>query len=454
MSLFIHWHEGLFLQPHHLQRFQHGVLQQLKSERRLSWPYPYGLIEGQLSLDELANFRVRFEKLRVLMPSGLEVNFPDNADLPSMDIKPLFAGGGSIFTIYLGVPLWQEKRANTGDHTRPADARSKLIYRTHEISLTDENTGDNSKPMLVRRLNARFVLEDEDKSDLELVPVLRLVRGVGEQEAQPRLDPEFVPPALFLTGSGALYQLVRDLVNQIEASRQELVVQINRGGFSIDTMRGAQFEQVLRLRTLNRFSARLSSLLTAGAITPFEWYLELRTLHGELASLHPDKDDFELPEYRHENLFNAFDTLNTKIRDLLRGVVTAAFIKLEFKKAADGSIEAAFTDDHFTKPVEYYLGIKSKEDPRAIARLVEDGNQFKFMPKSMATRAIRGVDLKEERFPPMQLPAQAGLSYFRLNRAESGRVWQQIQLEKSAVLRWPDMEKSDFQITLYMTLPG
>lgn len=453
MSLFIHWHEGLFLQPHHLQRLQHGVLQQFKAERRLAWPYPYGFIEGQLSLDELANFRVRFDKLRVLMPSGLEVNFPDNAELPSLDIKPLFAGGGSVFTIYLGVPVWQEKRANTTDPATVADSRSKLIYRTTEVSLMDENTGDNQKPVLMRRLNARFVLDDEDKSDLELVPVLRLARGVGEQIGQPKLDPEFVPPSLFLTGSAALYQLVRDLVNQVEASRQELVVQLNRGGFSIDTMRGAQFEQMMRLRTLNHFSARLPSLLAASAVTPFEWYLELRALHAELAALHPDRDDFDLPDYRHDNLFNAFDALNDKIRGLLRGVVTAAFIKLEFKAAEIGH-EATFTEEQLTKPVDYFLGIKSKEDPRVIAKLVEDGNQFKFMPKSLATRAIRGVELKEERFPPMQLPAQAGLSYFRLNRAESGRVWQQIQLEKSAVLRWPDMEKSDFQITLYMTLPG
>jgi type VI secretion system protein ImpJ len=453
MSLSIHWHEGLFLQPHHLQRLQHGVLQQFQDERRLVWPYPYGLVAGQLSLDELANFRLRFDRLRVIMPSGLEINYPDNAELPSVDLKPLFAGGGSVFTVFLGLPVWQEKRANAIDPAKPADARSKLIYRTAEVTVVDENTGDNPKPVLVRRYNARFVLEDDDRSDLELVPLLRLVRGVGEQIGQPKLDPEFVPPCLFLNGSTALFQLVRDLVNQIEASRQELVVQVNRGGFSLDTLRGAQFEQVLRLRTLNRYSARLPALLAAGAVPPFEWYRELRTLHAELAALHPDKDDFDLPAYSHENLFHAFDQLNTKVRGLLRGVVTASFLKVDFTRE-EGLFAAALTEEHFTQPVDYYLGIKSKDDPRAIARLVEDGNQFKFMPRSLATRAIRGVELKEERFPPMQLPAQAGLSYFRLNRAESARVWQQIQVEKAAVLRWPDADKSDFEITLYMTLPG
>ena len=69
------------------------------------------------------------------------------------------------------------------------------------------------------------------------------------------------------------------------------------------------------------------------------------------------------------------------------------------------------------------------------------------MPKSMASRAIRGVLLKEERFVPLELPAKAGLHYFRLLRSDSTRAWEQIQAEKSAVMRWPDEAASDFDAT-------
>jgi predicted component of type VI protein secretion system len=100
------------------------------------------------------------------------------------------------------------------------------------------------------------------------------------------------------------------------------VTQIARGGFSIETLRGVQFEQLLRLRTLSRFSARLPALLAAPGVPPFQWYLELRELHGELAALHPEKDEFDVPAYEHENVYPAFDELNQKIRGLLRGVVT------------------------------------------------------------------------------------------------------------------------------------
>jgi len=452
MSSPVHWHEGLFLQPHHLQRLQRSFYDEVSSTRRLLRSYPAGVVEMQLSPDELASFRLRFERLVVILPSGLVVDFPENADLPAFDLKPVFATGGSTFDFHLAVPLWQSKRANAFAIGEPADSRAKLLFKPVETTLADENTGENAKPVLVRRINASIVGPGDDRSDLEILPLLRLVRATGEALGQPKIDPEYVPPCLFLTGSPVLYRLVRDLVAQVQASRQELVVQVTRGGLNMETLRGAQFEQLLRLRTLNRFAARLGALLAAPGIAPFEWYLELRDLHAELSALHPEKEQNDLPDYDHERIFAVFEQLDKHIRGYLRGVVTASFIKLDFAREA-GMVGATFTDDHFTKPVEYFLGVRSRLDPREVTRIVEDADQFKFMPRSMATRAVRGVALKEERIPPLQLPAQTGLTYFRLNRAESSRVWSQLQIEKSGVLRWPEADSSDFEITLYMTLP-
>ncbi len=109
----IHWQEGLFLQPHHLQRMQKSLRDEIAAERRLAWPYPYGVVEARISRDELENMRIRFERLRAIMPSGLEVSFPENAELPSLDIKQAFSKGSGSFNVALGVPLWQSMRANT-----------------------------------------------------------------------------------------------------------------------------------------------------------------------------------------------------------------------------------------------------------------------------------------------------------------------------------------------------
>jgi type VI secretion system protein ImpJ len=460
MRPLIHWHEGLFLQPHHLQRMQHGVYDALYAERRLHSPYPYGLVEARLSRDELENMRIRFERLRAIMPNGVEVNYPGNAEIPSLDIKQAFSKGSGTFQVLLGVPLWFDARANTAGPSQQADSRAKLLYRVGEVECADENTGENPKPVQVRLVNARLMFDTEDTSDMEVIPLMRIVRATGEQVGLPKEDPEYVPPCLQLAGSPVLRELVRDLVAQVEASRKELVIQITRGGFSIDTMRGAQFEQMMRLRTLNRFSARLPSLVMSPAVTPFTMYLELRELLGELTALHPDRDEFESAPYDHDSPYICFRELSNKIRAHLRGAVAPSYIKVVFKDV-NGLLSATLTDEQFTLPNAYFLGIKTKQDPTALARFVEDGDKFKLMPLSLARSAIRGVELKEERHTPLELPAASDLHYFRLDRAASERRWTQIQGEKTLVVVWtggmrPDasIDWSDASFTLYMTVPS
>ena len=326
MAAQIHWHEGLFLQAHHLQRSQKASSDALAAERRLSWAFPYGVVEARLNHDDLENMRIRFDRLRAIMPSGIEVNYPADAELPSIDIKQSFAASGGALDISLGVPLWFDARANTVEFGG-ADTRAKVLYRLAEVEATDENTGDNPKPLIMRRINARLLLENEDSSDLEVIPLLRVVRATGQDAGLPRQDFEYCGPCLVLGGSPILIELVRDLASQVEASRKELVIQITRGGFSLENLRGLQFEQLMRLRTLNRFSARLPSLVEAPNVSPFFMYLELRELLGELTALHPDRDVFDVPAYDHDNPYLTFGELSTKIRSLLRGTVAPSVHK-------------------------------------------------------------------------------------------------------------------------------
>jgi len=447
----VHWHEGLFMLPHHLQRFQRDVGSKLHAERHLSWAYPYGVVEMELSQDDLKNYRLRFNRLRVAMPSGLIVDVPHNAVLPVIDIKEHLEEDLEL-EVALGVPLWFEDRANTLEEVDPNGPQPKVLYTLAERQVPDENTGGNVKAVMERRLNARLVFAHQDSSDLEVVPLLKVSQGAGESVGQPRQDMGYVGPCLHLTGSTILRDMVRSLAAQVQASRQELLLQLTRGGFSLENVRGMQLEQILRLRSLSLSDGRLESLLAVPSVTPFAVYMELRDLLSELAALHPDRDLFETLPYDHDNPYPCFAELARKIRLFLRGGVSPNFIKVPFNPA-DGLLEAKLTDEHFDLPIDYFLGITSQEDPLTLARFVENEDQFKLMPASMAQRAVRGVVLKEERLPPLELPAQAGLYYFRLMRNDSPEVWARMKEEKEAIVRWTGHDSADYEVTLYMTLP-
>jgi type VI secretion system protein ImpJ len=180
----VHWHEGLFLLPHHLQRLQQGANESLIAERDRTWAYSYGVIDARLSQDDLENMRLRFDRLHAILPNGQEVRFPQDAELPAIDIKQAFESRGS-FKVYLAVPLWFSARANSVNPGETVDARAKILYRVVETEVADENTGDNVKPVLQRRISARLLLEGEDASDLDTMPLLRVTRAAGEEAGLP-----------------------------------------------------------------------------------------------------------------------------------------------------------------------------------------------------------------------------------------------------------------------------
>lgn len=468
----VHWHEGLFLQPHHLQTMQRELLDASWRERRMTWMFPYGVIELKLSTDALENMLVRIDRLRAVMPSGIEIDIPGNTDLPALDIKRVFQGSSNSFMIGIALPLWQGGRANTvepgsdamaatGAAARrgvQADALIKRIYRVNEVQRSDENTGENPQPLMVRRLNARLVVEGDDFSDLEVLPLLRIV-AAAEEQTLPRPDPDYVPPCMVIGGSPRLRFVVRDLTNFIEAARKEHVDKLTRGGFAMENLRPPQMVMMMRLRTLSRFAASLPTLVAggvggAGTMAPVEAYLQLREMLGELAALNPARDMFDAPKYDHDNPLPVFLDLDKKIRALCVGEERGNTLELPLVSDGTATVSATMTEEHLTKPNGYWLCIKTKMEPSVLGKLVEDQDKFKLMPKSMIKLNIFGVKMEEDRHPPMGFKSSTDRHYFRIDVGASQKMWDRITSEKAISVRWSELEPLAYEdIRLVMSIP-
>jgi type VI secretion system protein ImpJ len=455
----VHWHEGLFLKPQHLQFMQRFFQNQLVSTHRLGWAYPYGVVEAALSGEDLENLRIRFNGLRAIMPSGLEVDVPGMADLHTLDVHEAFEASSKPLTVSLGVPQWNPDGANTVERSSPDAWRTNRLYLVEEMERRDENTGENPYPVLLRRVNARLLLDGDDRTDLEVLPLLRIVHAGGEDLGSPELDRAFAPPCMLLRGSNVLMELVREVAGLVEASRGKAVVEITRGGFNFENLRGRQLEQVFRLQTLNRHDAVLRHALRAPSVTPFDMYLQLRELLGELAALCPERDRTnhltDVPDYDHDKPALCFKELCNRIRPLLppgdEGIKTE---KVPFTYVeAELLFAATLTSEQIDKPNEYFLAVKTRQEARAVADLVEDQVRFKFMPRSLAKSAVFGVKLEREMVPPPGFPIEVGLHYFRLIRRTSASIWDRIKREKAVAVVFPGMETTDYGMTLYMTVP-
>ena len=448
----VHWHEGLFLQPHHLQAMQHGLQSDIRAARALVTPFCFGVVEARLSHDDLADGRVRFEHLHVIMPSGQEVFYPESANLPALDIKAELVRRAGALEVLLAVPLWARNRANAFRQGETADPRVKLLFIPEEArEVADENTGENPQTIHVRKINARLVLRGDDLSDLEFLPLLQVVRASGEDAGKPRQDPEFVPSSLLLRSSPVLHAMMRDLVAQLDASREQFRVKVATPGLDLEVKWG----QTLKLLTLNRFCGSLPSVVEEGIVTPFQVYLQLRELSGELMAVHPEQTTFAGAPYNHSGPFRCFKELDQKIRELIRVAPGREPLRVPFA-GAPGLLRATLETEHFEKPTGYYLGVKTHIERTRLALYLSDGNKFKFMPRSMEQMAIFGMEIKEENYPPVDLPGESDLHYFRISPASNQRRWDQIKQDKAVSLVWNNSEfdLSDAVCALYMTLPS
>lgn len=449
----LHWHEGLFLQPHHLQAMQRQTHERLTLERRLGWSYPYGVIEARPASDALENMQVRFERLVVVMPGGAIVDVPGNADLPALDIRRALAASAGAITISLAIPAWQAARANTLDQRTGDDARVKRIFKVAESALTDENTGDNAQPVMMRRFNARLITENEDRTELETIPVCRVVRGSGEEAGLARFDGKFVPPCFVINGSPLLIKLLRDISDGVEAARKEQALQLSKSGWTPDNIRGAQFLQLMKLRALNRGAARLPQLVAAATGTGYglsaaDFYAELRDLHAELAALHPDRDPFDAPRYDHDSPGPVFAELEVRLRQLLKDQGVKPAKKILFTPDGPDLVADLSADDFGAADI--LLGVRTKMDPKALKLFIEDAERFKMMNYKQRRLKLFGVKLEEERYV-VGVPTPPGQHYFRLNRVQSDSRWKAVQEEKKLALVWPEMEHFEFEeVALYL----
>src|SRR5690348_266162 len=138
----VHWHEGMFLRPHHFQIAQRHWAHMAARGDKWDTHYNWGLRAIDLDLDALANYRCVVRALKARMRDGTLVSIPEERTLPALDLKPAFERENAV-TVYLGVPVLQLGRANVATAAKADGAR----YLLDAQELEDENTGLNPQPV-------------------------------------------------------------------------------------------------------------------------------------------------------------------------------------------------------------------------------------------------------------------------------------------------------------------
>lgn len=432
----VHWHEGMFLRPHHLQAAERrgSYLAHLGE----SWDqhYYWGLRSIELNTNALANYRLVVPALEARMRDGTLVSVPAEGALPEVDLQPVFKSGegDKVVMVYLAVPRIQVGRPSVLSDGRTEAAR----YVAESAELEDENTGDNPQLIHTRRLNLKLLLSTEDRAGYETLPIAQLKRAANPG-ATPQLDELYIPPVLACDAWKTLQEsIMQSIYDQIgTAGREQARLIVNQGiTFSSQNLGEVRtFEQV---RVLNEAYSVLNVVAMARGIHPLWAYAELCRLVGQLSIFdETTRRPPALPRYDHDDLGGCFYRVKRHIEALIPQW------ELDYEEApfigAGWRMQVAMQQKWLLPTWKMFVGVDSPLKPEECIRMLTERGRLEMKIASASrvdhvfTRALRGLVFTHSPQPPRVLPSRP--IYFEIDRTSQPEEWAQVQSELTLAIR-------------------
>jgi type VI secretion system ImpJ/VasE family protein len=447
---FLHWNSGQFLQPHHFQYMQRVSAHYTRLNRQFSLPFPNGLIDFELDAEALTGARVVVKRFSAILPDGTEISEPGNCILKPLDLTEVLKTYPSELTISIAAPLWSELEANLADDSNP---QAKMLYIAKENQIRDENFGDNEITVVTRKINARLISNLDDVRDMQALPILKLKIVTHESSVQVTVNDKYIPPYVLLSTDSPLFSMVYNLLVDTRHCRDKIQNILTALKFKPENFTGLDAYNALMLRALSLYENRLSMLLSPGRVSPFGLYLELTSFLAELMGINPVNDIREIKEYIHHDSAPQFMETINDIRSFIATEGGVTYARLNFAPIDDGAfLFTPLSMENIIKANEIYLAIHSDADEQAVAAALETGDTFKLVNPGAKNVRVRGVKLSGLRYPPRFLPVLSHTQWFKLELAESARVWNEMCQEKGVLIDWAHELFPGLEASLFITI--
>ena len=317
----VQWAEGMLLAPQHFQQNQIYYEMQMKTMLQSSRAYYWGLQSLEVDTGALLAGRVVLRKLQGIMPDGLALSYNAERDKAlELDLtgeEESVTEVGKPIRVCIAVPV-----------RTPGSASSRAPLRRFESvqgdAVPDENTGEDK--MQVHRLRPLLKLRIVDTAQRFVqLPILELRR---DADGSFKLT-DYVPPLLRVTLDPWLEQ--ESLGQQIErvlTKVRQKAIMLTGLVTSGQVRTGSVLENAHRA-TIERLVSQLPAvemLLVSGAAHPFDIFLELSRLVGEVASINTNPVPDKLTRYQHDDLYPALCEAKDYIADTLE------LIKLNYQR--------------------------------------------------------------------------------------------------------------------------
>ncbi len=457
----VHWHEGMFLRPHHLQAADRYSARVLAQNVRLDQWHSWGFRKCLIDPEALGGFRLVVRELEARFRDGSTVLLPDDAPIPDLDLKPAFADRTSL-DVFLALPKWRPGQPNLQTANSTAPAR----YRAAPLPVEDENTGVNPQPVPFRTPAVRILLGDDDRAGYEVLPLCRLEKS-ERAEATPRLATGFIPPVLACDAWPALQaDLLQQVFFRLNKKIEVLAAQVTSRGISFDSHTPGDARRMHQLAYMNEGHAVLGHVAFTPGVHPEAAYLEMCRLVGRLAIFGQDARPPALPRYDHDDLGGCFWKLKVYLDALLGEVEEPAYQERPFV-GAGLRMQVALEPTWLETGWQMFLGVRSSVTTEDCVKMLTRPERLGMKIGSsdrvdtIFTKGQEGLRFTPCPRPPRDLPSPAAgppsMTYFEVSRESSTNEWAHVAKAKTLAIRVQEQDvigSIDGQRTLTIRTAG
>jgi type VI secretion system protein ImpJ len=426
------WGEGLFLRPQHFQR------QDLYHELRLAelgravHPYLWGVRSIEVDSDALASGILRLNQLHALMPDGEVINVPEQDELAQAVNLASIDNVGNGLTFYIALPHLRDFGPN---FAKESDKDGQAYrYRQCDQSAADLYTNAIESDISTLKKSLRLLSEKDNREQYLCIPVLRVrANSSGGYE----LDAAFIPPALTIHSSPWLHQMVRRLMENLQAKAQALYGHHRQPSADIVEFRSGDIASFWLLHTANAAYASLQHFFHHPLLHPERLFHELLGLAGQLLTFSKTHDLADLPVYRHADPAPGFAKLDRIIRELIDTVISSHYFLIALAEVKPSFHLGRLDSEKVTNNASFYLAVTSDMPPAELVERIPQRIKIGAPDDvdKMVSSALPGVRLQSAPQVPAAIPVRPGCYYFSIE--PHGSLYDRMMQASSVMIYAP-----------------
>ncbi len=405
------WGEGQFLRPQHFQQQDAYHEWRLADMASSLHPYAWGLRKLSIDVDALASGVLRVEQLQLILPDGELFNAPQDDPLPAPVSLHHTETGVAEITFHAVMAPVRSAGGNLGAADGAGDGSVRYLQKNVPAADLFTQAAESETAVLQKVL--RLQPDREPRDHLVSLPLCRVRRNAtGGFE----LDNRFVAPGVSLESSPALRQLLRRLLDTLQAKVNALYGFHREPSRHVIEFRSGDIASFWLLHTASSAFASLSHLHHHPGLHPERLFQQLLQLAGALMTFSKTFTLADLPSYQHHQPGASFARLETIIQELLETVISTRYFAIALREGKPSFHSGVLDTDKISPQTTLVLGVKAAMTPVELVETVP--MRFKAGApddvEKLVLSAMSGIRLTHLPQVPAAIPVRPGCYYFEL----------------------------------------